>query len=129
MVLRLERDGVVDLELRCIFQNSWDSVLAEVPRKKIQNTGKHEGNLVSQWFVEDGWQSGQHVNYADRAVWDGAIDEDENGSHGDDLLLDLSCKTLLVNLVFLRAASVDQPRGVKDANIENILNWLTNTYH
>ena len=54
MVLRLERDGAVDLELRCIFQNSWDSVLAEMPRKKIQNTGKHEGNLVSQLFVEDG---------------------------------------------------------------------------
>ena len=52
MVLRLERDGVVDLELRCIFQNSWDSVLAEVPRKKIQNTGKHEGNLVSQWTAD-----------------------------------------------------------------------------
>ena len=30
-VLRLERDGAVDLGPRCIFQDNWDSVLAEVP--------------------------------------------------------------------------------------------------
>jgi len=29
----LERNGVVDLDLRCTFENSRGSVLAEVPRK------------------------------------------------------------------------------------------------
>ena len=60
--------------------------------------------------------------YADRATWDRAISEDENGSGGVDVLLDLSCNTLLVLLVLLRAAG--QPRCVEDANLEKALRVL-----
>ena len=81
------------------FQNSWDRVLAEVPRKGIHNTGQHDGKLVDQWFGEGSRQSGQHVLYADRAAMDGAIDEDENGSHGADVILDLICNTLPLECV------------------------------
>lgn len=76
-------------------------------------------------FGEDGWQSGEHVVYAGRAVWDGAINEDENGSHGAGLILDLSYNALLMNLVLLKAASVGQPRRVEDANVEDKLHVLT----
>ena len=60
----------------------------------------------------------------------GAIDEDENGSDGADVLLDLSCN----KLVSLKAASVGHPRGVEDASFENTLHVLimltsTNSYH
>ena len=48
-------------------------------------------------------------------AWEGAIDEDENGSDGTDVLLDLIHNTLLVKLILLNAARVDQPRRVENA--------------
>ena len=80
---------------------------------------------------EDGCQSGQYVVYADRAAWNGAINEDKNGA---DVLLNLSRNALLVNLVLLKVASVGKPRGVGDANVENTLHVVStltsaNTYH
>ena len=37
------------------------------------------------------------------------------------MLLDLSCNTLIVELVLLETASVGQSRGVEDANLEKRL--------
>ena len=72
---------------------------------------------------DDVCQSGQHVVYSDRTAWDGVIDEDENGSYRADVFLDLSCNTLLANLVLLRVASVW--RGVEGANVENTFYVVT----
>ena len=120
-VLRLERDGVVNLELRHVFENCWDGVLAEVPRKGVRNISEHEGNVAGQWLWEDGGQSGQYVVYADGAARDGAIEEDENSIDRVDVVIDLSCNTLPVELVLLKTASVDQPRSVENANLEKRL--------
>ena len=42
----------------------------------------------------------------DSEAGDGAISEDENGSDGVDVLLDLSCNVLLLEFVFPDIASV-----------------------
>ena len=44
---------------------------------------------------------------------DSAIGEDENGSDGVDMLLDLRCNTLLVELILPKTASVGQARCVE----------------
>jgi len=62
---------------------------------------------------------------ADSNTREGTIGEDENGSEGTDVLLDLSHNTLLVELVLLNTASVDQSRGVEDANLGWALLVLT----
>jgi len=100
---------VANLELRCVRENIWGS-LAEVPRKGARDIGEHEGGIVGQWFGEDGGLSGQHVVHAGGAARDGAIDEGENGSDVVDAFLDMSCNTLIVELVLLKTASVDQSR-------------------
>ena len=67
-------------------------------------------------------------------MWDSAIDEDENGSDGVDMLLDLVCNPLLVEPILLKTASVGQARCVEDANLGKRLGLLTafrhaGTYH
>jgi len=64
-ILRLELDGVVVLELRRVFENSF---VAEVPRKGARDIGEREDDVVSQWFGEDSGKSGQHVVNADGAA-------------------------------------------------------------
>lgn len=48
---------------------------------------------------------------------DGAIDKDENGSNGIDMLLDLSRNTLLVKGILMRTSSVGKTRRVEDADL------------
>jgi hypothetical protein len=86
-VLLLERDGVVEVELRSPFEHLWDSILGEVPREGTQNVGKYEGNIVGQGFGEDGGQSGECIVGADSDAGDSAIGEDENGIDGVDVPL------------------------------------------
>ena len=45
------------------------------------------------------------------------MSKDENGSDGVNVLLNLSCNTLFVELVLLDTASVGQSRRVEDANL------------
>ena len=71
----MEPDGIVDLQLWCVFESSWDRVLAKVQREGGRDIGEHEGDVVGEWFGEDGGQSRQHVINADGAARDGAIDE------------------------------------------------------
>ena len=61
------------------------------------------------------------VVYADGAAWDGAVEEDENGSDRVGVTIDLSCNTLPVELVLLKTASVDQARGVENGSLEKRL--------
>jgi len=84
--------------------------MAEIPQKGVRDIGENAGDFVGQWFGEDGGQSGRHVVNADGVARDGAIDEDENGSDVVDVLPDMSCNTLIVELVLLKTASVDQSR-------------------
>jgi len=45
--LLLERNGVVEVELRSAFEHLRDSVLREVPGEGAQDVGEHEGNIIS----------------------------------------------------------------------------------
>jgi len=91
--------------------------------------GEHEGNVLGQGFGEDGGQSGQRVIGPDSHVRDGAIGEDENSGDRVDMLLDLSCNTLLVELIVLKTVSVGQARCVEDANLGRRLGLLTTFRH
>jgi len=105
-VLLLERDGVVEEELRCIFENRWDSVLGEIQREAARAIREQEGNVVGQAFGEESGQSGECVVRAGGDTLRGAIGEDEDGTDGIDVLLNLSCDALLVVLVLLNTASI-----------------------
>ena len=58
---------------------------------------------------------------ADTDAREGTIRENENGSEGTDMLLELFFNTSPVELVLLKAASVGQPRRVEDANLRRRL--------
>ena len=91
-----------------ILETSRDSIFTKVAVKGTQNIGKHEANVFGQGLGKDGGQGGQCIVYADGAARNGAIGEDENGSDGIDMVLDLSFNTsLLAELVLLNSASVD----------------------
>jgi hypothetical protein len=124
-VLPLERDGVVEEELRSVFENIWESIPGEVPMEGLETLVNMKAMLLARGFGEDGGQSGECIVGADSDARDGAIGEDENGSDGVDVLLDLSRNALLVELVLLKTASVGQPRRVEDANLGKRLRILT----
>jgi len=119
--LPLERDRVVELELRGTFENFWDCVLAEVPRKRADNICEYEGNIVGHCFGDDGGQSGERVVQTASTTRDGTIDQNKNGSDVIQVLLNLCRNILPVELGLLRTASVKQSRRVEDANLENRL--------
>ena len=111
-VLPLERDGVVEEELRSIFEGIREGILGEVPGKGARDIREHEGNTVSQVLGKDGGQSSECIVGASGDARDGAIGEDNDRCDGVDVLLDLSGNTLLVELVLLDSAGVGQPRCV-----------------
>ena len=123
----LEHEGIVNLEPRSILETNQDSILTNVAANGAANIGEHESNVLGHVLGEDGGQGGQCIVYADRAARNGAIGEDENGSDGVDMVLDLRFKTLLVEFILLDSASVDQRRGVEDANLGRKM--LTHTHH
>jgi len=116
-VLLLERDGVVEMELRSAFKHWWHSILGEVRSEGIQDVGKHEGNIVGQGFGEDGGQSGECIVGADSDTGDSAIGEDENGIDRVNAVLYFICNAPLVDLILLNTTSVGQSRRVKNANL------------
>ena len=106
--LFLEREGVVDLEPDGTSETSRDTILTKVVAKGAPNIGKHEASVFGQGLGKDGGQGGQCVVYAGGATRNGAIGEDENGSDGVDMVLDLSFNTSrLVEPILLSGASVD----------------------
>jgi len=116
-VLLLERDRVVEMELRSVLEQPWDSILGEVPREGTRDVGKNESNIVGQGFGEDGGQSGEYIVGADSDAGVSAIREDENGIDGVDVLLYFINNTPLVGLILLSTTSVGQSRCIKDANL------------
>lgn len=113
--LPLERDGVVNLELRSILENTRDSILTNIEAEGVPNIREQEGDVFGWGLGENGGQSGQCGANAAGIARDGAIGEYENRGDRVDMVLDLSCNALLVELVMLD--TVDQPRGVEDANL------------
>ena len=70
----------------------------------------------------------------DSEAGDCAISEDEDGSDGVDVLLDLCCNTFLLELVLPNITSVSQTRRVEDADLRKRLRVFTTsrnvgTYH
>ena len=121
----MERDGVVEKELRSTFESIWNSISGEVPMEGARDIGEHERNVVGQGVGEDGRQSGECIVGADSDPRDGAIGEDKDRSDRVDVVLDLSRNTPLVELVLLNTASVGQPRRVEDADLGQRLCLLT----
>ena len=116
-VLLLESDGVVEMELRSVFEHLWHSILGEVRRERIQDVGKHEGNIVGQGFWEDGGQSGERILGTDSNTGNSAIGEDENGIDGVNVVLYFISNAPLVDLILLNTTSVGQSRRIKNANL------------
>lgn len=133
-VLLLERNGVVEKEVRSFFEGTRDSVRRKVLVEWARDIGENEGNVVGRLLGEDGGQSGECRIGTNSDPWDGAIGEDEDGSDRVGVLLDLSSNAFLGGLVLRNTASIDEPRCVKDANLRKRLSLLatfTNagTYH
>jgi len=74
--------------------------------ERVQDVGEHEGDVTGQKLGKDGGQSGECIVSTDSDTRNGAIGEDKNSGDGADMLLDLSCNTLLVELVLMSTASV-----------------------
>ena len=53
-VLLLERNGVVEKELRSVFESIRDGVLGEVLVERARDIGVNEGNVVGRMLGEDG---------------------------------------------------------------------------
>ena len=50
----VERDGVVEEELRSVFETLRECVGREILKERVRGVGKEEGNFVGQGFGEDG---------------------------------------------------------------------------
>ena len=72
-VFPLQRDGIVEEELRSVLQYNWKTVPGEVPMEGARDIGEHEGGVAGQGFGEDGGESGECIVGADRNTRDGAI--------------------------------------------------------
>ena len=53
-VLLLERDGVIEEEMRRLSETVWKSISGEVPVKGAQDIGEYEGNVMGQGLGKDG---------------------------------------------------------------------------
>ena len=105
-ILPLERNGVVEEELRGILESLWKNIFGEVKKEWIRSVGKQEANILARGSREDGGQSGKGIVGTGVGARDGAIGKDENCSDGIDVLLDLSCNSLRLECALLRIASV-----------------------
>jgi len=85
--------------------------------KRARYIGEHEGSVLGLDFGEGGGQNRQRVIGSDSNARDSAIGEDENGSDGVGMLLNLSRNALLMEFILLSTASVGQPRCVEDTNL------------
>jgi hypothetical protein len=116
-VLFLERNGVVDPELRCLPENLWEGVLGEVPGERIRDVSEHEADFVGQGVGQDVGQNGEHEWQTASTARDGAIGDEKNSSDGFDVILDLCRNTRFVELILFKTPGVGKSRGVDDANL------------
>ena len=50
----MERDGVVDEELRGVSETLWECIGREILKEQVRGVGEEDGNVVGQGFREDG---------------------------------------------------------------------------
>ena len=50
----MERDGVVEEELRGVFEILRECIGREILTERVRGVGKQKGNVVGQGFGEDG---------------------------------------------------------------------------
>ena len=105
-VLPLERNGVVEEELRSVLESLRENIFGEITEECIRGVGKQEANVLGWGFREDGGESGEGIVGTDIDARDGAIRNNENSSDRIDVLLDLSCNTLRLESVLLMITSV-----------------------
>ena len=113
MILPLERDGVVEKKLWCVFKHLWDSTMGEIQVYQARGIGEDESDVVGWGLGENGKcmaGTGSHL-------WDGAVGEDKNGTDGLDVRLDLALNIFVMELVLFKTARMSQPRGVEDAKL------------
>ena len=113
----LERDGIVEKKVWSIPENGGEGLHGEVPVETTRYIGEHKRNVVDQGLGEDGEQSGECIVGADSDTRDSTIGEDDNGSDGINMLLDLFRNNPLAELVLLKTTSVGESRGVEDADL------------
>jgi len=53
-VLLLERDGVIEEEMRSPSETVREGIRREVPVEGAQDIGEHEGNVMGQGFRKEG---------------------------------------------------------------------------
>ena len=121
----LKRDGVVEEELRSVFETLWESIHREVSEEWIRSVGKQEGNILGSGPREEGGESGEGIVDTGSDVRDGAIGKDENGSGGIDMALDLSYNALPLECVLLEMMGVGEPRCVENANLGKMISLHT----
>src|SRR5258706_8191654 len=119
-VLLLQRDGIVEEELRSAFEIIWEIIPGEAPMLAAQDIGEHEGGVAGQGSGEDSGQGRECIVGADSEARDGAISEDKNSSDGVNVVFDLSGNTPLVEPVMLNTPGVGQARCIKDANLGTV---------
>ena len=132
-VLLLERNGVVEEELRSVFESIRDGVLGEILVERTRGICEHEGNVFGRVLGEDGRQSRKCRVGTNSGARDGTIGKDENSSDGVGLLLNLSRNTFC-ELILWNAGIIGEPRCVEDTNLRKRLVLLTtstnaSTYH
>ena len=118
----MERDGVVEEELRSAFENTRDSIVGEVRIQTARDIGEQEGHVIC--FGGDGGQSREGIGHTYSDTWDGVIVRGKYGSDRSNVLLDMSRNALLVELALVSIASVET-MSVDDANFENTLHLFT----
>ena len=123
-MLLLQRNGVVEEELRSVFESIRDGVRGEILVEGTRDIGEQEGNIIGRALGEDGGQSGECRVGPISDAWDSAIGEYEDGSDRVGFLLDLSRNTFLGGLVLRNTAIIDEPRSVEDANLRKRLPML-----
>ena len=92
----MERDGVVEDELRSTSEFVGDCFRGEVPMEGAQDIGENKGNVVGQGFRERGGYSGECIVSTDCDARYGPIGKDENRNYGVDVILDLCRNSPLV---------------------------------
>ena len=50
----VERDGVVEEELRGVPETLWECIAREILKEQVRGVGEEDGNVVGQGFGEDG---------------------------------------------------------------------------
>ena len=137
MILPLKRDGVVEKELRSVSKCLGDSMLGEIQVYQARDIGEHEGNVVGCGLGDDGGQKGECTAGGGGHLRDGAVGEDQDGTDGLDVRLDLGLNPLVMDLARpVRDCAYEPAQGCRGCgpwgvvmNTHDVHKYNTDTYH